>query len=507
MDGKRSRWRTLLTVLLVLAAVPVLVVGAVVVLHKVQQARLRALYAEVAEESLAREYRRAPDPPGWELVEGSAAEQYREAWEGCPTGRLTGPERIGINQPIHALRGEAMTPGIGHPMNPISALPPDCEFLGVVEPDLALSQLQPGVCRLLEDCDAALDLIVGGSRRVDNTSPMSIWSPWSLDDSGTDDPNAIRFTYMAKLLTLRGHTVRLAGDREGWFADTFAAFRMLWDLPRGAGVMGLLGFSSQNMLANTIEATLWDGGLSQAEVERIYRELDYLLSQPVDYGETTEDMVLVDMDWWIDTVDLPTPARQKHRDKRGFGWRRGLAAATYTGEMLRAWSDIWDVQASSWPDRLSVYDRIHAEWPTRPRTGLTIYSPFETTLLFDLRIVLAETRLRLLQLAAADTALRLAGSPAPTTIEDLKAFDPDIPLLDPLSNEPFVLEVIDGRRVLRTAAVDDRERTGFDRLRNFDPEPYLVLELPEGGGGGGGASDASRGGAHRAFGLAGRGHT
>ncbi len=70
MAGSRARrsWtRYGMVALGTLVAIPVVLVAVAVTVHLVNRHRLKSFYVDLSEDVQTREYRRAPDPPGWPL--------------------------------------------------------------------------------------------------------------------------------------------------------------------------------------------------------------------------------------------------------------------------------------------------------------------------------------------------------------------------------------------------------------------------------------------------------
>ena len=477
-----QRLGKLLIAVAVLACLASILVATLARTHAVQSDRLDSLYAEVAERSLAREYRRSPSTPGWALEEGKAADLYRQIYDECSTDDFPQLARNSINLAIRATIWETIpVENRGHFEDPAAApLATECAALSspAGEADWVMAQLEPDACALIVDCDPTLDLLVRASRSEDMTSLFHIWSEWSIDDTETDLRMPGRINGLNKLLVLRGHASLLKGDRQAWLDDSTAALRASVDVSRGAALRGLVSISLPRSLACPLEAALRRPDLTAEEADRIYREIGYILGQPIDLRETFEDEFLSEMGRWVRPRGQPFPvARLRWARYPPTTWDH-VALALHLDELLQMWTEMWDLQDQPFPERLAGYDRIQTEWPRYPSPHLTLYPAAGPLFKFDLGVTSTECRLRLVQLAAAAAAMRIRTGTALTAVEDLAGYDPDIVLEDPLTALPYALKETDGGHVLYSRALDDPEGSGIARNRNWDPEPQLALRLP-----------------------------
>lgn len=99
---------------------------------------------------------------------------------------------------------------------------------------------------------------------------------------------------------------------------------------------------------------------------------------------------------------------------------------------------------------------------------------------FDSSVTVTQARLRMLEIAAADSAFRATRGRTPTDLEELIADYADLPRIDPLTQDGFILITEDGRRLLRSKALGAEGVPARPELigttRNH--EAMLQLELP-----------------------------
>lgn len=479
----RSYVRTLLVAALVPAVGLVLIAVTAFVVHRVQLARMRALYDELVATNESWEYPRAPDPPGWELEPGSAAELYEAALEACPQAASSASTNQDLNRALRAMAWDTLSPEGRTDLAVPGArpVPAACVEAGVPgnSVDPVLAQLSATDCQLLVECAPAVELLLSGSRSQDARSPGWVWSDWDVDVVTGIEKN-MRSIWLGKLAVLHGYVAERGGARGAWAAASMGAIRQGGDMSRGAGYMpGMLSCSMRETGADSVRSMLRRGIPGAEEAERLRRELAYVNRQPLDHGQLFEGDVLMGiglMGYPRDGDPLP-PASRSMRDLGPISWRDRLYMAMGTGSLHRAWRELLAAQDLSYLQRLAAYDRID-DAVGRGAVAVQGYSYVVGGI--DAQITGSNTYLELLELAAAATAVRERTGSAPPSLRALLALDGDLPAEDRFTGEPYQVLLEGDLCVIRSpaAAAERKADVGFDRLPNFHPGDRLSVEIP-----------------------------
>jgi hypothetical protein len=481
----RRPWtRYAMVALCAFVSIPVLLVGVALTVHKVNRHRLRAMYVDMAEQSQAREYCRAPDPPGWTLQPGSAAELYQEAAELCDPGALNGDDRMSL---IAAQRlGLGLPPGYEEwpPLSDVDAkvLDEACSTLGVSTDDPMMQYLLPSTCDWLASCLRGSRPMRAGSRRVDTVSPLSIWSPWTLAEDGIASRRQTRFMKLAAAMIIEGQIAATNGDRGRRLENALALMRAGQDMSRGGGIQGISAcFFLQGDGQRVLAALLRQGDVPPQEADRLYQELAYINAQPPSFAEAHQDTFVEVMSRVFDGAGLPGPQTARQWQAWPMTREDRVAVALLTGRLLRDWPAVWAAAETPYPRRIQAFHEIDVGWPHPSFTDTRWLAPADYSVFaFDRRLAFRQSSLHLLQLAMAFVAHSADIGAPPRSLEELRAFDLDVPLIDPLSDEPYEMVHEDGAHVLRSPALDPTRHADFalDTFHNITFEDHLSLTLP-----------------------------
>jgi len=482
----RAFARTVVVVAAVLAACLVSIALTWVVYSQLQLILMRGLYDELVAETEAAEYRRSPDPPGWELQPGSAAELYQQAVETCPPGqRLASLNVQDLNRTLRAMRWDQLPAERRRDLTAPGSqpLPHECVQAGVPADvlDPALAQLTRDECQALLDCETAFDLLLEGSRRQDTLSPRSIWSSWGTNEvDGFDLELQIGVMLLTKLWLVHGHVQQVSGVRQGWIDASCGVLRFSGDETRGAGYLpGLISLSQRQAAAEFLWALLERADLDAADSRQLARELSYINSQPLDHGDMLRGDVVTGiamMGWTRDGDPVPPSVRGSMalgpvtlRERLMLTWGMNVTRKTWRGAL--------DQQDLAYPERLAAYDRMNEDQGSFPAQLQGIAHVYAGT---DARIALSNTYLELLELAAAASAVRGETGVAPGSLDALLSHHPDLPQVDRFTGDSYEIALDGDRCVIASPAAHPsrREEAGFDRLPNVDPDQRLVLTIP-----------------------------
>lgn len=483
--GLRTYVRTIVIAFLVLVGAVLAIALTMFVVHRVQVAQIRGLYDEMVAVSEQEEYPRPPDPPGWDLEPGSAADLYKEAVASCPQistlsntsaanlrsarmAMLAGPQADADQAP---LRGTATGP-----------IPRECIEAGVPEnsQDPVVMSLDAALCQVLLDCDEALELLLAGTRRTDTQSPYGVWSDWGVDPTnGIDVAHGIGFHLKLKLLVLRGYIAELRGERGALVDASLGAVRLGGDLSRGADYYGgLTGCAMQYHGASTIAVLLRDGMLDPATATRLQRELAYINRQPIDQGDPLAGEVMTSIAMFGYTRDDdPIPPKARATVVYSSSAQAQLDRFLMAGDLCRIWRDALSAREDPYPVRLAVYSRLEEESITG-YPAMSGLARFPAQL--DAKVTLSNTHLELLELAAAATVMRMETGAAPSSLDDLLAFNADLPTVDLFTGEPYEVAIEGDLCVIQSPAATAARHAevGLDRVLNIDPTERLVVKTP-----------------------------
>lgn len=482
----RSLARLIGSIAVVLALTLAVVVLTPVVLHQLRARQIRGLYDQLVEQTESREYRRAPDPPGWALELGSAAELYIEALESCPqVASLPSTASTQLNLTRRALNWHALPdqhrstlaePGSG-------PIPEECLQAGVPEgsDDRLVAQLDADVCQLLLDCDESLNKLQAGSRREDTRSPLWLWSDWGIDPAagGLDQDEGYHLRELGRFLVVRGHIDELRGESGALLNAGAGAIRVGTDLTRGAHHSGQTGglslrYHGVSVLVGVVQNPTVSAGTARA----LRQELSYLNRQPLEpEGSHIADALGFMAASGFTRESDPYPPFMLYASGYASSGRGRFERYRYAGDLFRIWRESLAVQESPYPERQRAYRQIAQDSSGK---GVMVEGHAEILGHYDTRITLSNTRLLLLELASAAVQLRLETGTTPTSLEDLLAFDPDLPTTDPLTGDPFEVFPQDDHCIIRSPAAHPARgsETGLDRLPNIDPEERLLLRIP-----------------------------
>lgn len=479
----RSYVRTLLVAALVPAVGLVLIAVTAFVVHRIQLARMRALYDELVATTEAWDFPRAPDPPGWPLEPGAAAELYEAALEACPQAASSRSTHQDLNRALRAMewdtldaasRADLMAPGA-------QPLPTTCVEAGVPEgsSDPVAAQLSAYNCQLLMDCGEAVDQFLAGSRREDARSPGWVWSDWDVY-AATGIGKNIQTGWFAKFAIIRGYVAEVGGTEGAWMDASLAAIRHAGDMSRGAAYMpGIVSCSTRDYSADSVRIRLERGSLDAGEADRLRQELAYVNRQPLDHGQMLAGDVVIGigmLGYARDHDPLP-PAAVSLLGPDEPGWRDRIQFVLSSAPLHRSWRDVLSVQGKPYPERLATYDLIDDQLG---HSTFAVAGYFRAVGAYDAKVALSNTYMELLELGAAATEIRERTGAAPRSLDSLLAVHGDLPSVDRLTGEPYQVLLEGDLCVIRSpaAAAERQADVGFDRLPNFQPGDRLVVEIP-----------------------------
>ncbi len=482
-DRARRQFRaSCVLIALVLACIPLGVVVAILGSFEVQQRRLVRLYEDTAARSQQRTYTRAADTPGWSLLPGAAADDYIAAYEGCGIDWAKRGSRMALGNAVEALRWQTMPLEYldGHEVPGTAPIPPECVEIGVPtdHEDPVVAQLTAELCLEMRDCAEAMDLLERGSRREQTTSPITIWSEWAVAPDGNDYRMVGDFLQLARMDLVRANIAVVNGAPvRDELRAALGVLRFGSDLGQGSGLLGLAfsvviqraGFSA---IAAHIEADT----LTADDAAWLYTELAYVNRHPVDYTLALEaDFVELFGGLILQNEDVVRPATAATWASEQLSGYERLLCRLQAGDMLRYWRGLLAMHGLTHPDRMTRQRDLFADAQTSAYLDSTIGASYEA---FDVRATLTRSSLLLLQLAAAEAAVRLQTGLPPSTLDEILAVHPDAPITDPLTDEPYELITIDGQRLLRSPVLHPRRLADSGIVDNWDPELWLTIELP-----------------------------
>jgi len=477
----KRRYRVIVTVAITAVGIPAVVLGVFMIFYHVQIGRLSAVVEEKAARSQAREYQRDPDTPGWKLEDGSAASYYEQAWDSCWPYSQSGGER--------GSRGRMAAVMTGRPWNndndPIvkveaAVFTPECEALGVTAEtvDPVTAQLNRDLCVQYTDCEEALALIRRGSRQADARSPGSIWSGW-LVEPGSNSPRMWSFFQAyPRLELLRAHLAGQRGDRPEMLASWASNLRFGNDLTRGSGMIGAMTYETvQRPTLLVIGQEILRETLTLEEARQLAAEVAYVRQQPIDRVAIHEDLQLETGSMMPLRTDLVVPGSVMGLDTKLPPQHAALLVLATSG-ILDTWERRIEIQELPYRERvpanLSINEANFGHWNPWVQGQ---FWPTST----DTRIVSVETHLLLTELALTETVYRRENGRPPATIAELESVNPDLDLIDPLSNEEILLVEEDGRRFLCSPALAQERLSELEidrwALHHGDLD-YLKIELP-----------------------------
>ena len=327
-----------------------------------------------------------------------------------------------------------------------------------------------------------MDRVIEGSRREDTQSPFTIWSNDALDGYTLDGEDLDRARQLGRLMVVRAHISRLNGEGGAAIDDETAVLRFAQDLHQGAVLWGTLAASGPWRSGwNAVAGLLERGPLTADEADRLHREIAHSRRDVVTIGDILEDE-FVESAWMLDHDDLPRPPRACGLVSPDLPLLDRIWAARHLGTYMRTYREIWQVQELPFPQRLAIYERMEADWPAPPSMPGVQQSAFYAHTLFAIRLAMRESQRALLQVGAAWTVVRLRSGVPPDDLEMLLDYDAAVPIVDPMTHEPFELLIDGDVAILRSvaAAPTRRPEFGVDRILNIDPIEKLSLRLPLG---------------------------
>ena len=483
--GLRTYVRTIVIAFLVLVGAVLAIALTMFVVHRVQVAQIRGLYDEMVAVSEQAEYRRTPDPPGWDLEPGSAAELYEAALASCPqVSALSNTSSVNLNLALRAMHWDSLSVGDRAPLIEPGSVPihSTCQEAGIPADSLDRIVAQPDIalCQILVDCDEPLALLLAGTRREENRSPAWVWADWGIDPAGgIDVAHGIQVGSMAKLLVLRGYTAELGSDSGAWLEGSLGAVRFGGDMTRGSGQSGgYLGLRMRHYGARSLQVALEHGVLAVDAAAQLQDELAYINRQPIDHGDMlAHEALIYTVALGFSRSDDPVPPAARYWHGTFIPTAQRALIYVAAGNLMRFWRESLTVQSSPYPARLAVYNRLDDDFGNDPPA---VASLPRATAMVDARVTLSNTHLELLELAAAATVMRMETGAAPSSLDDLLAFDADLPTEDLFTGEPYGVAVEDGQCVIRSPAAPPARHAevGLDKLLNIDPTERLVVEIP-----------------------------
>jgi len=445
-----------------------------------RRAELVQLFEEVAEAHRSTSHTRAPDPPGWPLQPGAAAEPYQRAWDACDledwpdaTAENLRRTRLALFEPeLRAL--DAPDLPLFEPGE--RAVPPACAALGVPadSDDLLLAQLDQDLCERLAACRPALELVAIGSRCQDTTSPMRIWSEFA-----TVGPGQLRsfvpYLRLGQLGLLQGYLAGAAGDRDAHLDAIYNTMRLAQDVSRGSGLVGaMVAVAILDRASRDLEWLLQRDDLSVDQARRARAELAYVNLQPLDVAGAMQAEFLNVSALWFEPGEVGLPPTTTPVDPASWSLGDRFAVRLASRDLARSWRDLLDMQSLPYPDRARQYPRIEQLAQSSGNPLVAMQPDYGR---FDVRITAVGARLAMLQVALDDLVVRRERGALPARLEDLVA---DVPL-DPLSGQPFTLERRGDQRLLYSPAIGSTARLGLDHVAHqIRPEIYLRVRLPSG---------------------------
>lgn len=439
-------------------------------------------YNALSDELAARSYRRDPDSPGWTLEEGEAAALYIQAYEvlvhsDLHAVRKTSIRTLWAQYPQAWERSQHNAPrGPG-----TDGVPPACIEAGVPEgyDDPVVSELDADLCELLVEHGKTLELLRRGSRRSDARSPIHVWSDWTVDASGESRDWWV-LNQLTWLELLDGYFAAVNGDRMRRLESLFVVMRSLSDFTRGGDFAAYAG--AANFLrtpAAILQSVVLDPNLTQTEAETIHLELAYLFRQPPELQGALE------ADWLdisslyhrADRIQIPTSIAESNRPTTNPLETVSLGPATLK-DLTPHWERTLALMESPYPERLAGY--ASNEQSMEDAFFIAKIAAIHPGT-WDARMTLTTAHLKLLHVVTADALFRFEHDRSATTLEELTAEYEDLAIVDPLTDEPFVLEIYESSRVLRSAALDGDRRIELNLGHEDKSQPLeerLRIELP-----------------------------
>jgi len=430
-----------------------------------------------------RTYTRDPETPGWALEEGAAAPLYREAYDACGVGNI-GDLHDPIIRTVHAQMPESWQPAKHVDLYEVGTrdLPAECVAAGVPAgyDDRVVSQLEPELCDLLVECRPALELVRRGTRMSDTRSPIDVWSAWALEAPG-EPRGCYPYHILVRLELLDGHLAAIGEDRAERLASLFVVMRFWSDISNGTHwIVAKQGTQAQRRAGGVLQGIVLDPALAPADAETIYRELTYVLRHPVDLQQALEVAQLGSTFFYypVDRLRIP-PGAQSIDPSKVNPVETEILGQAVRDDLLPHWQRTQELLSMPYPQRLEGYERN--EQLMQDAHPLAKITSSMSPRSWDSHITYTQAYMRLLQIATADALYCSRYSHPPQTLEALATEFDDLQILDPLTDEPYILESSESGRVLRSAALDG-DRFLDLRLEHINKtqriEDHLRLELP-----------------------------
>lgn len=223
---------------------------------------------------------------------------------------------------------------------------------------------------------------------------------------------------------------------------------------------------------------LWRDELPDEELRRLLDEIAYVRRDSLSMADLVEGAYLVDGSMWVadEDVDIP-PSVTGLFDGQDLGPVEDLPYQLWDHDVLDDWSTLIAIQEEPYPVRQAFYDRSGGESSTRPLSS--IHLDWQR---YDAMLTRHDARMRMLHIAVADAVYRReTGHPA-SNLDELSHRFPDLPRVDPLTDEPLELFADDGRRFVASPARDPEREEQLGLIppaSTYDIGPIVIqLALP-----------------------------
>jgi hypothetical protein len=405
------------------------------------------------EASKARTWARPLPTPGWEALEGRAAADYQNALEACDISA----SRDDLRKLVGVLGEEAGT-AAGD-----AVLAEECAAAGLRVPaghPRLVDALTPEVCRSTVSCQDALLALGRGSRRMDMKSPINLWDEWAYPKGQLRAaPGFLALPLLRLVTTYTTDLARGDGDYAVTLDAIWSNLRFAQDFGRGGGLIGaMFGVAIAQPNYALLARLVAHGRLSPAQIDRGLDELVYLESTSVPFVDALAAEYLQLMTLYFDEGALPGIPRLSTPPPSYTLWERVFMHDA--GRQTDAdFKEVLSAGDRPLPERRKVYDAVYnrrsASWNPLVQIGTSSYWRFEV------KVTAWHARRRLALLGLAHLASGRQG----TSDEVLRRHGATLPVVDPLTNEEFV--------ITRTAGVW-RGRSAATMQALEDPVEFVV---------------------------------
>ncbi len=469
---KKQTIRIVVTVLIVIVAIPVVVAVIIGVYSSMRTRATVAEYREITERNQQRTYVRPADPPGWQLEPGESAGLYEQIWNDCTEDALCNTKATNdhLRATLKMLAGESYEGAVAAlETGPPEALAAECIAAGVPEEPLdpALAMMSAEACQALLDMRPALDLMRQASRRENNRSPVNIWDPWSYQPDIQESRDFVPWMILVKLMLIDDHIAYLHGDRQQRLDGITTALRAGSDLGNGHAAMGaLVGALIRYITFPRLDHLISSGELTPSEMRQLADELAYVRRQPLSVELAFEGEYLVLMDVILNDRGIDSPAVSQQFPK---GLNQRVYRLLWLGPIRSAWNDILANRERPYAERCQAWRAVGHDIARNLEPSAPIQAPMAS----DFRLTMCDAHLAMERLALLDAARLAEGHPPAADAMALAALEPGLDVIDPLTDEPFVLTLDGDRRIWSSRCADPvfRAERGLD-----DPDLDKTIE-------------------------------